>query len=39
MDDGIRETLHSAQDWDSEQEFVDAYVAAHAEAYGENFTA
>jgi hypothetical protein len=37
MDDEIRETLHDAQDWASEQDFFDAYVKAHAEKYGEDF--
>lgn len=36
MDDDIRETLH-AQEWQSEQEFVDAYRKAHAEKFGEEF--
>lgn len=38
MDDEIREELHSAQDWQSDQEFLDAYVSAHMERYGEEFT-
>lgn len=39
MDDEIRETLHSAREWASDQEFLDAYVVAHAEKFnGEVFT-
>lgn len=38
MDDDIRESLH-AEGIEDEQEFVDRYVQAHAEAYdGELFT-
>lgn len=38
MDDEIREELH-AQGIDSEQAFMDAYVAAHAAKFnGEEFT-
>jgi hypothetical protein len=37
MDDEIREKLHSARDWESEQELFDAYVEAHAQKYGEEF--
>lgn len=38
MDDEIREALHSSQEWASEQDFADAYAAAHAEKYkGEEF--
>ena len=37
MDDEIREKLHSARDWESKQEFFDAYVKLHAEKYGEEF--
>lgn len=37
MDDEIREKLHSARDWKSEQEFFDAYVKAHAETYCKDF--
>ena len=38
MDDELRETLHFAG-FDSDQDFLDAYVAAHAEKYdGEVFT-
>jgi hypothetical protein len=39
MDDEIREALHSSRDWSSEQEFLDAYVEAHADKFdGEEFT-
>jgi hypothetical protein len=37
MDDELREELHSSKDWASEQEFFDAYVAAHAAKFGEDF--
>ena len=38
MDDEIRERLHSELAPCSDQEFLDAYVAAHAEKYdGEEF--
>jgi hypothetical protein len=38
MDDDIREELHSSLAGDvSEQEFLDAYAAAHAEKFGEAF--
>lgn len=37
MDDDIREQLHSTQDWDSDQEFVDAYCGAHLAKFGEYF--
>lgn len=36
MDDEIREDLASKV-FETEQEFVDAYVAAHAEKFGEEF--
>lgn len=36
MDKDIAEELHS-QDFESEQAFVDAYIKAHAEKYGEEF--
>ncbi len=35
MDDEIREELHRAEDWDSEQSFFTAYERRHAEKYGE----
>lgn len=38
MDDEIREDLHSKTEWDSEQAFADAYCAAHAEKFSEEFT-
>jgi hypothetical protein len=37
MDDEIRELLHAARDWTSEQAFFNAYVEAHLEKYGEDF--
>lgn len=37
MDDEIREDLHS-RNFDSEQAFVDAYLAAHRAKFGEEFT-
>lgn len=37
MDDDIREALHSRREWASDQDFFDAYVAAHAEKFGEDF--
>ena len=37
MDDEIREELNSELAPCSEQEFIDAYVKAHAEKYGEEF--
>lgn len=40
MDDEIREELHSASEWKSEQAFIDAYVQAHAAKFdGEEFRA
>lgn len=39
MDDEIRETLHNAMAECEDQEFVDAYCAAHKEKFGEVFTA
>ena len=36
MDDDLREHLH-AQGFASEQEFFDAYCAAHYERFGEEF--
>ena len=38
MDDELRERLHDQEDWPSEQAFVDAYVAAHAEKFGVQFS-
>ena len=38
MDDELRETLHSEKNWQSEQEFLDAYCKAHAQKFGEDFT-
>lgn len=37
MDDEIREELHSAQDWQSDQDFTDAYILAHDARFGEEF--
>jgi len=38
MDDEIREELNGSADWVSEQQFLDAYVEAHAAKYdGEKF--
>lgn len=37
MDDEIREKLHSELAPCADQEFVDAYVAAHEAKYGEQF--
>lgn len=37
MDDEIRERLHVAKDWASEQEFVDAYCEAHEAKFGRPF--
>ena len=37
MDEEIREDLHISQDWDSDQEFLDAYCKAHEAKYGEEF--
>ena len=37
MDDEIREELNSELAPCSEQEFIDAYVKAHDEKYGEEF--
>jgi len=37
MDDDLREELHSAQEWASEQTFVDAYCTAHAARFGAEF--
>lgn len=37
MDDEIREVLHSAQDWQSYQDFTDAYILAHDARFGEEF--
>jgi hypothetical protein len=37
MDDELREELHSAKNWASEQDFVDAYCAAHERKFGEAF--
>lgn len=37
MDDEIREELHNSQDWNSEQDFFEAYEKAHAEKYGEEW--
>ena len=37
MDDDIREELHSKMAPCSDQDFADAYCAAHAEKYGEQF--
>jgi hypothetical protein len=34
MDDEIRETLHSKKAWSTEQDFLDAYTAAHAAMFG-----
>jgi hypothetical protein len=36
MDDGLQEALH-AQGFPTEQEFLDAYAAAHARKFGEQF--
>ena len=37
MDDEIREELHNKLAPCADQEFVDAYVAAHEDKYGERF--
>ena len=37
MDDEIREELSSAQDWESDQQFFDAYVSAHAQKFSSDF--
>lgn len=37
MDDEIREDLHE-RGFDTEQAFVDAYLAAHRAKFGEEFT-
>lgn len=37
MDDGLREALHTQQEWTTEQAFVDAYCDAHREKFGEAF--
>lgn len=37
MDDELREALHSERAWRDEQEFVDAYLVAHEEKFGEEF--
>ncbi|SDK41378.1 hypothetical protein SAMN05216189_103750 [Pseudomonas delhiensis] len=38
MDAELREELHSAQEWTNDQEFLDAYVQAHAAKFdGEEF--
>jgi len=37
MDDEIREELSSAQDWESDQQFFDAYVKAHTDKFGADF--
>lgn len=36
MDDEIREELH-AEDFESEQEFIDEYCAKHIQKYGDHF--
>lgn len=38
MDDAIREEIHG-EGYDTEQEFFEAYVNAHFEAFGEEFEA
>jgi hypothetical protein len=38
MDDDLREELHSSRDWQSEQEFLDAYAVAHLAKFGKEFT-
>lgn len=38
MDNDIREELHSKLSPCTAQEFTDAYISAHAEKYGEDFT-
>lgn len=35
MENEVRELLHGAQDWDSEQQFFTAYEKAHTDRYGE----
>ncbi|MBG5813927.1 hypothetical protein [Pseudomonas aeruginosa] len=37
MDDELREELSSSREWVSEQEFVNAYAAAHLDRFGEEF--
>jgi len=37
MNDDLRETLHSSQEWAGDQEFFDAYLAAHETRYGTLF--
>lgn len=37
MDDEVRETVHATFDGDSEQEFLDAYRAAHIAKFGTEF--
>ncbi len=38
MDNEIRETLHSSKEWESNQQFINAYIAAHAAKFdGEEF--
>ena len=37
MDDEIREDLHHTGDFQSEQEFLEAYCAAHEQKFGEEF--
>lgn len=38
MDDELRERLHSQKIWISDQTFLDAYAAAHAAKFGEEFS-
>lgn len=37
MDDTIREALHSAREWESNQQFMDAYCTVHEAVHGEDF--
>jgi len=37
MDDDLREDLHTAEDWTSEEQFFRAYLKAHADRFGEEF--
>ena len=37
MDDDIREDIHFSGDFETDQEFLDAYCAAHLAKYGEEF--
>ena len=37
MDDDLREEIHATFAGETEQEFIDAYAAAHAVKFGEEF--